>query len=64
VVAFGEGFMPGTKVPGFYLEARKRLFWVCLLLGLLDSKYFDAFSDLVIRIVSEFNLQHLFEALD
>jgi hypothetical protein len=21
VVAFGDGFIPGTKVPGFYLEA-------------------------------------------
>ncbi len=26
VVAFGDGFIPGTEVPGFYREARKRLF--------------------------------------
>jgi len=26
VVTFGDGFVPGTKVPGFYLEALA-LFW-------------------------------------
>ena len=27
VVAFGDGFIPGTEVPGFHLEALSRLFW-------------------------------------
>lgn len=27
VVAFGDGFVPGTEAPGFYLETLSRLFW-------------------------------------
>jgi len=50
VVACSDGFVPGTKVPGFYLEELCASFWFGILLGFKVNAvppFYSYFSDFV-----------------